>query len=154
MNTSNTIKKLQQTDDNKASIILRITFSIMMLAHAAGKVFGIFGGLGFEKTIHHMTENMGVPYIFAVIAILVEFFSTLAIIVGYQTRINALLLVTLMTVAATFHMKNGFYMNWFGQNAGEGFEFHILAVGMMLALAILGGGKYSLDYMSTKKDLK
>jgi len=50
-----------------------------------------------------------------------------------------------MTVAGFMHIGNGFYMNWFGQQAGEGFEFHILAVGIMLALVVLGGGKYSID---------
>ncbi len=151
------LTQLQETDDNKASIILRISFAIMMLPHGMGKVFGVFGvfgGMGFDKTIHHMTENMGIPYIFALLAIVVEFLSTFAIIIGYQTRINALLLAIVMIVASTFHFQHGFYMNWFGQKAGEGFEFHILAVGMMLALAVLGGGKYSLDYTQTKKDLK
>jgi len=147
-------KQLSNTDNNKASIILRIGFSIVLLAHGSGKMFGIFGGMGFEKTIQHMTENMGIPYLFALIGILIEFFSTLAIFIGYQTRINALLLAIFMSVAASFHLKNGFYMNWFGQKAGEGFEFHILAIGMMLALFVLGGGKYSLDNIQTKKDLK
>jgi len=45
-------------------------------------------------------------------------------------------------------------MNWFGQKAGEGFEFHILAVGMMLALVMLGGGRYSLDRKMMKKEEK
>jgi putative oxidoreductase len=148
------LKKLSKTDDNYASNILRISFVIMMLPHGAGKIFGIFGGFGFEKTMHHFTENMGIPYILALIAIAVEFLSSLMILVGWQTRINAFLLASVMTVAGFMHIENGFYMNWFGQKTGEGFEFHILAVGMMLALAFLGGGKYSLDYSFSKKDLK
>ncbi len=148
------LKQLQKTDDNKASIMLRISFSIIMFAHASGKVFGILGGMGFEKTIYHMTHNMGIPYFLAFIAIVVEFVSTLGIIAGYHTRINAFLLTILMFVASTFHFKNGFYMNWFGQKAGEGFEFHILVIGMLLALLVLGGGKYSLDNRQTTKDLK
>ncbi len=141
----NLLQKLNVTDDNKASIFLRISFALMMIPHGAGKIFGIWGGFGFEKTLHHFTENLGVPFVFAILAILVEFFSSLAILVGYQTRINAFLLACVMFVAGLMHLKHGFYMNWFGQKAGEGFEFHILAVGMMLALAVLGGGKYSLD---------
>lgn len=139
------LSKLSQTDNNLGSIFLRISFAIMMLPHGAGKLFGIFGGFGFEKTMHHFTENLGIPYILALIAILIEFFSSLAILVGWQTRMNAFLLASVMLVASTFHFQHGFYMNWFGQQAGEGFEFHLLAVGMMLALTFLGGGKYSLD---------
>ena len=144
------LERLRRTDDNSASIILRISFVIMMLPHGAGKVFGIFGGFGFEKTMQHMTENMHIPYIFALLAIIIEFVSSLAILAGFQTRVNALLLGVVMFVAGTMHIQHGFYMNWFGQKAGEGFEFHILAVGMMLALAVLGGGKYSLDRKMTK----
>jgi len=146
----NLLKKLSVTDNNYGSIFLRIGFVIMMFPHATGKLFGIFGGFGFEKSMHHFTENMGIPYILALAAMLIEFLSSLMILVGYQTRINAFLLASVMTVAGFMHSGNGFYMNWFGQKAGEGFEFHILAVGMMLALAMLGGGKYSLDNKSNK----
>jgi len=139
------LQGLTRTDNNGASIFLRISFVIMMLPHGAGKLFGVFGGFGFEKTMQHFTENMGIPYILALAAILVEFLSSLMILVGYQTRINAFLLASVMTVAGFMHISNSFYMNWFGQQAGEGFEFHILAVGMMLALTVLGGGKYSID---------
>ena len=144
----------KQKNDNVAALILRVSFAMMMLPHGAGKLFGIWGGFGFEKTIHHFTENLGVPYLLALIAILIEFFSSLFILVGWKTRINAFLLASVMLVASTFHFKHGFYMNWFGQKAGEGFEFHLLAVGMMLALTFLGAGKYSLDNIFIKKDLK
>jgi len=145
------LQGLTRTDNNGASIFLRISFVIMMLPHGAGKLFGVFGGFGFEKTMQHFTENMGIPYILALAAILVEFLSSLMILVGYQTRINAFLLASVMTVAGFMHISNGFYMNWFGQQAGEGFEFHILAVGMMLALTVLGGGRYSIDNKMNQK---
>ena len=145
------LSKLSQTDNNLGSIFLRVSFAIMMLPHGAGKLFGILGGFGFEKTMHHFTENLGIPYILALIAILIEFFSSLAILVGWQTRMNAFLLASVMLVASTFHFQHGFYMNWFGQQAGEGFEFHLLAVGMMLALTFLGGGRYSLDNKFNQK---
>ncbi len=145
------LQQLRETDNNSASIILRISFVVMMLPHGAGKLFGVFGGFGFEKTMQHFTDNMGIPYIFALGAVLIEFLSSLMILAGYHTRINAFLLATVMFVAGLFHVEHGFYMNWFGQKAGEGFEFHILAVGMMLALAVLGGGKYSLDNKMNQK---
>ncbi len=36
-------------------------------------------------------------------------------------------------------------MNWFGNQKGEGVEFHLLALGIVAALLILGGGKWSVD---------
>ncbi len=50
-----------------------------------------------------------------------------------------------MLVALTQHWSNGFFMNWFGAQKGEGIEFHLLALGIVVALLILGGGKFSLD---------
>ena len=29
-------------------------------------------------------------------------------------------------------------MNWLGQQAGEGFEYHLLVIGMSLALLVVG----------------
>jgi putative oxidoreductase len=43
------------------------------------------------------------------------------------------------------HWKIGFFMNWSGNQAGEGFEFHILAIGLAIALLIRGGGALSID---------
>jgi len=144
--------RLTQTDDNYGSIFLRVSFAIMIIAHGAGKLFGVFGGFGFEKTMQIFTEHFHIPWILGLAAFLIEFFSGLAILVGYQTRINAFLLASVMSVAGYFHLEYGFYMNWFGKKAGEGFEFHILAIGMMLALAMLGGGKYSLDRYKMNKE--
>ena len=145
--------RLTDTDDNLASIFLRVSFAMMIIPHGLEKVFGAFGGLGFEKTMAIFTEQFHIPWTVGVFAIAVEFLSPIAMLVGYQTRINALLLAGFMTVAGSFHLKHGFHMNWFGEKAGEGFEFHILAIGMMLALAMIGGGKYSLDRKMMKKDL-
>jgi len=53
--------------------------------------------------------------------------------------------VTIGVAALMVHVKNGFFMNWFGTQAGEGYEYHLLVVGMALALIIAGGGRWSLD---------
>ena len=43
------------------------------------------------------------------------------------------------------HWKNGFFMNWMGNRPGEGFEYHLLAIAIGLALVIKGGGRWSID---------
>lgn len=45
----------------------------------------------------------------------------------------------------TVHATNGFFMNWYGNQAGEGFEYHLLVLGLALALILRGGGRASLD---------
>jgi len=43
------------------------------------------------------------------------------------------------------HWQNGFFMNWFGNQKGEGFEYHLLVIAMVIALIIKGGGALSVD---------
>jgi putative oxidoreductase len=51
------------------------------------------------------------------------------------------------------HAKVGFFMNWAGSQKGEGFEYHILALGLSLALLIKGGGAFSIDRALTRDEL-
>ena len=48
------------------------------------------------------------------------------------------------------HKANGFFMNWSGQQKGEGFEYHILAIAIAVALMIGGAGRFSLDRIIAK----
>ena len=78
-------------------------------------------------------------------AIVTEVLGGVLLIAGFGTRYAALALGGVMVVAATQHWANGFFMNWTGQQKGEGVEFHLLTLGMVAALLILGGGKWSVD---------
>ncbi|WP_422877884.1 DoxX family protein [Ktedonosporobacter rubrisoli] len=130
-----------------ASLVLRIVLACVIFPHATQKFLGWFGGHGFQATLFSFEHNLKLPFILALLAILAEFFGTLGVFSGLLTRLSALGIGTVMVVAAlTVHLKNGFFMNWGGQKAGEGIEYFLLAVGIALALLILGGGKWSLDY--------
>ena len=68
------------------------------------------------------------------------------LLAGLGTRAVALGFVGLMLGAiATVHAEHGFFMNWYGAQAGEGFEYHLLMIGAALALVLSGGGRWSLD---------
>jgi putative oxidoreductase len=65
---------------------------------------------------------------------------------GFLGRLMAFSIGVVMAGAMfTVHLSNGFFMNWSGQQAGEGFEYHLLAIGMAIALTILGSGRWSID---------
>ena len=49
------------------------------------------------------------------------------------------------------HLPNGFFMNWMGQQKGEGIEYHILVLGMALAILIKGSGSLSVDRAMSDK---
>lgn len=140
------IKKIICTCNDYGSLVIRVALGMVMFPHGAQKVLGWWGGYGFEGTMNHFTQNMGIPWIFAFLAIAAEFAGAIGLVVGCFTRIAAFGIGMTMVVAAWMvHIPNGFFMNWFGQQAGEGFEYHILAAAMALYLVIKGGGAYSID---------
>jgi putative oxidoreductase len=88
----------------------------------------------------------GIPAAFALLAIAAEFLGPLGLAVGLLTRIAAFGIACVMVVAiVTVHWPNGFFMNWYGNQKGEGFEYHLLALGIAVTLIIVGGGAWSLD---------
>lgn len=146
------IKKLIQTDKDISSLVLRVLLGIVFFPHGAQKVFGWFGGFGFSGTMGFFTGKMGIPVIFAFLAIMAEFLGPLGLLSGFLTRIAAFGIACNMTVAIFMvHLPNGFFMNWFGNQKGEGFEYHILAVAIAIALMIKGGGKLSVDGLISEK---
>jgi len=139
-------RKLIATDDDVASLILRVVTGIVFFAHGAQLALGWFGGNGFNATMQFFTQNMHIPAVFAFLAIAAQFLGSLGLIVGLLTRVAAFGIGAVMLVAAVMvHLPIGFFMNWFGNQKGEGFEYHLLAMAIAVALMIKGGGKASID---------
>jgi putative oxidoreductase len=150
MQLSSLFSSLVATSDTFAATALRLALGFMILPHGLQKTLGWFGGYGFKGTMGYLTGTVGAPWIFAFLAILVESVGGLMLITGFGTRFAALGLAGVMLVAAAQHRSNGFFMNWTGAQKGEGIEFHLLALGMIVALLVLGGGKWSLDRLFTQ----
>lgn len=146
------IKKLTATENTWIPTIARITLGVVMLPHGLQKTFGMFGGYGWEGTMGFLTGTMGLPYIIAALTILAESAGALGLIVGLFSRVAAFGIFSVMLGAVfTVHLKFGFFMNWDGKGAGEGFEYHLLALALAAIVIITGGGKASLDQMISKK---
>jgi putative oxidoreductase len=126
--------------------ILRLALALVMFPHGVQKAFGWFGGYGWSGTMGFFTGAIGLPAALAALVILIELLAPLALLLGVATRAAALGIVAIMIGAiATVHGPYGFFMNWSGQLGGEGFEYHLLAIGMALALVAGGAGRFSLD---------
>jgi putative oxidoreductase len=140
------MKFLFKTTNSFAPTLARLTLGIVFFPHGAQKVLGWFGGYGFSGTYNYFTQQAHIPAVFAVLAIAAEFLGSLGLITGFLSRIAAFGIAVNMVVAvAMVHAQNGFFMNWFGNQKGEGFEYHILAVGLALIVMIYGAGKASAD---------
>jgi len=113
----------------------------------------LFGGYGYTGTMGFFTGTLGIPALFAFLAIAAEFLGSLGLITGLFTRVAALGIGVMISVAAPMlHVQNGFFMNWFGNQKGEGFEYHILVAAIAAALVIRGGGKWSLDRVLVRQN--
>jgi putative oxidoreductase len=135
-----------RTSGDFAPLILRLTLAIVFFPHGAQKVLGWFGGYGFTGTMGFFTAKMGLPYAIALLPVLTEFLAPFALAAGLFTRIAALAVGVDMLVAVIMvHGANGFFMNWFGNQKGEGYEYHLLVIGLALALVVQGAGRFSLD---------
>jgi putative oxidoreductase len=139
-------KRLLATDGSFSGTILRVVLGAVMLPHGAQKLLGAFGGAGLKPTIDWFQTAHHIPVYLALAAILAESLGALALIAGFGTRLAALAVAVDMGVAIYLvHWKNGFFMNWMGNRPGEGFEYHLLAIAIGLALVIKGGGRWSID---------
>ncbi|MEO8340886.1 MAG: DoxX family protein [Nitrospirota bacterium] len=146
------MKGLFQTENGWTGVILRLTLGLVMFPHGAQKLLGWYGGSGFSGTMGFFTETMHLSWIVAFLVIIGESFGSLALLLGLLTRVTAASFIVIMLGAiTTTHLPNGFFMNWFGKQAGEGYEYHLLVIGIALALLVTGAGRWSADRLITEK---
>jgi putative oxidoreductase len=146
------VNSLIKTDGTMAALVGRVTLGLVMLPHGLQKTIGAFGGYGFEGTMGFFTGTLGLSPVIAFLVIMAESVGAAALLVGMFTRFCAASLAIVMIGAASMaHASNGFFMNWFGAQAGEGIEYHLLVIGLALSLVISGGGRFSVDGALAKR---
>src|SRR3977135_2556179 len=149
------MKNLFTTNPNNwSALIARLALGIVVFPHGAQKLFGWFGGYGFQGTMGFLTGQVGLPYFIAVLVILIESIASLFVFIGFATRIAAFgILANFLGVLLKIHWANGFFMNWAGTQKGEGIEYFVLLIGLAVVLLITGGGKASIDAALTRRRL-
>jgi putative oxidoreductase len=139
------LHKLIHTREDHLLTLLRICLGVVFFAHGAQKVLGWWGGQGYSATMASFTGSMGIPAVFAHLAILAEFLGGIGLIFGLLTRIAAFGIAVVMVVAiALVHAPNGLFMS------NNGFEFHVLAIAIGLTLLARGAGAWSVDRLIEK----
>jgi len=140
------IDRILKTDNlDWGALIARVFLGVVILPHGLQKLLGMFGGYGFSATVEYFSST-GIPSLIGVLIVLAESFGALFLILGLISRISAAGMALIMLGAMVMvHSQFGFFMNWFGAQAGEGFEYHLLALGLALVVLVRGGGKWALD---------
>ena len=139
-------QRLLHTRNDLTLTLARVALALVFLGHGSQKAFGWFGGLGFDGTLEMFQRTMGIPPALTVMAMMAEVLGGLGLLVGLLARVAASGVLIVMIVAP---FANGlyvrFFMNWTGRNPGEGFEYHMLAIALILAVLVHGAGALSLD---------
>lgn len=128
-------------------LILRLGIGLIFLYAGSMKMFPVFGGKGYVATVDSFIK-MGIPPIFAHLAIVAEFFGGLGVLFGFITSIASLGLLCTMCVATWLNAKDGQLKLML--TAGESFDgshimFPFFLALASLALLVTGPGRFSLD---------
>jgi len=146
-----TMHRILKSQNNWGGLIARLTLGIVLFPHGAQKMLGWFGGAGFTGTIDFFTNQLQLPGIVALSVILIEFIGSISLILGFASRLWSLAIAGLFTgIIFTTHLEHGFFMNWFGNQAGEGYEYALLIIGIAAAVFVNGSGKYAVDSQIVK----
>jgi len=146
-------RALISTNRDNGALLGRVMLGALLIPHGFQHALGLFGGYGFSGTLGWMTNTLGFPAPLAALAIVTELIAPFALILGLGGRLAALGIVGLMIGAITTHVPNGFFMNWFGSlPAGtEGFEYHLVVIGLAGVVAVNGSGALSIDRFLTSR---
>ncbi|MFD1613576.1 DoxX family protein [Gelatiniphilus marinus] len=122
---------------NNALLILRVVIGIFMLTHGWGKLVTLFGSGPIQ-----FPDPLGVGATASLaLTVFSEVVCSILLILGLATRFAAIpLLITMLVAAFVIHANDGFAKQ----------EFALLYAVIYLSIAIIGAGKYSLDYLLSK----
>src|SRR5258706_3581818 len=140
------LKMLVKTETDYALTLSRLVLGFLFFVHGSQLMLGWFGGFGLNGSMHFFTQQLGIPAAFAFLGIAGQFLGGIFLILGLAGRIAALAIICNMVVAvAKVHWQFGLFMNWFGTQKGEGFEYHLLVITIGLLVVVRGSGAFSLD---------
>jgi putative oxidoreductase len=126
--------------------LLRLTMGLILVPHGCQKLFGWFGGLGFEKFTEIFDKIGWHPSVFWVALVaLTESVGGLLLAFGFLTRFAAAAILIFMLNAVWATSAKGFF--W----AQGGMEYPILIGIVALVFLIKGGGRFSVDHALGKE---
>lgn len=122
------------------ALVARLLFGYFFIPAGIGKIMGFAGTAGYIASVGLPMASLG-----AVLAIVVEVGGGLAVLLGFKTRIAALVLAVFTLAASVF-----FHAYWAAPEAQKMvaqllFNKNLAVIGGLLLLAAFGPGRFSLD---------
>jgi putative oxidoreductase len=122
-------------------LVLRVVVGALFVGHGAQKLFGLFGGHGVTGTAGFFDQiGLRPARLHAVASGIAEAAGGVLLALGLVTPLAAVLLTAVMTAAVlTVHLRNGLWAS------ANGYEYNLVMVAVVFALAAVGAGDWSLD---------
>ncbi|HEY8794211.1 MAG TPA: DoxX family protein [Gemmatimonadaceae bacterium] len=131
-----------ERDLDRATLVLRLVLAAVFLVHGYQKMF-VYGFSGVTTSFTYM--GVPIPGVIAPVICVLELVGGAALLLGAFTRIVAVLLACDMLGAIIFvHANAGF-------SAPKGVELVLGNLGMLVAIALLGAGAYSVDAVMARR---
>ena len=137
--------KLIKTNPSYSSLIARVFLGMVIMPHGAQKILGIWGGHGLQSTMDSFSQWFGIPSFITFLVAIGEFAGGILLIIGLCSRFAAFSIILIMLGAIYYVVNDHFFMNWYTEQRGEGFEFHLLAIALALVVILKGSGRLSID---------
>jgi putative oxidoreductase len=137
-----------QTTDDYTLLFLRVVAGIIIFPYGMQKLLGWFddlgGGGGIQESLKRIKQK-NIPVFVGWLVIIGQSFGSIALIFGCLGRFAALGNFIIFTGALIVHSPDGWTMNWLGKKKGEGVEYFILLLSLLLIIIIRGSGALSVD---------
>jgi len=142
------IQNLLQTDTDFIYLFLRVIAGIIIFPYGMQKLLGWFddlgGGIGIKETLKNMRLKR-IPGVIAWLIIIGQSFGSVALILGFFGRIAAAGNFIIFTGAMVVHAGDGWAINWIGKKRGEGVEYFVMLLSILMVIIIKGSGPVSID---------
>lgn len=144
MDKNEFFKMLLTTSNDVNIALVRIVAGVIIFPYGIQKVFSSFGWWGIKGTIENM-KSKNIPFFIAYLVIIGQSLGSLALIFGVMGRVAALGNFIIFSGAMLPHLKDGWSMNWFNKKEGEGIEYFVMLLTLLLIVLINGSGAWSID---------
>lgn len=148
------IFELLQTNNDYVYFFLRVVGGAIIFPYGMQKLFGWFdnlgGPVGIKATLAQMSEKR-IPKVIAWLIITGQSIGSIALITGCFGRVAAAGNFVIFLGALIVHAPDGWTMNWSGKKRGEGIEYFILLLSILMVIIIKGSGAISIDLLLLSK---